>query len=344
MSANKKQGLKKLYFFLSGGLLLIVSFFTWVFFLPNVNTGTDETYLYVYDNTEMNQLVDSMVVNKYISSSFSFGLTAKVLGFKKVHPGRYELKDGMNNFQLVRMLRSGRQKPLKLTFNNIRTKQQLAGRLSKLIMADSLSIINCLNDSAYLASFGFTSQTSISNFIPDTYEVFWNLTAKEVFEKMNKEYLKFWNDDRKAKAAAIPLTPSEVATLASIVEEETNKSDERPSVAGLYINRLKSNMPLQADPTLKFAVGDFGIKRLKLEHILFISPYNTYRNKGLPPGPIRVSTKDGMDAVLNYTKHNYVYMCARETFDGYHNFAVTYAQHQANARKYQKALDARNIK
>lgn len=343
MSANKKQGLKKLYLFLSGGLLLIVFFFSWVLFLPNVNTETDETYLYVYDNTEMNQLVDSLIVHKYVSSSFSFGLTSKMLNYKNVRPGRYELKDGMNNFQLVRMLRSGRQKPLKLTFNNIRTRQQLAGRLSKLIMADSLSIINCLSDSAYLAPYGFTAQTSIANFIPDTYEVFWNLTAKEVFEKMNKEYLKFWNDERKAKAAAIPLTPTEVATLASIVEEETNKSDERPAVAGLYINRLKSNMPLQADPTLKFAVGDFGIRRLKLEHILFISPYNTYRNKGLPPGPIRVSTKEGMDAVLNYTKHKYVYMCARETFDGYHNFAETYAQHQANARKYQKALDARNI-
>lgn len=160
---------------------------------------------------------------------------------------------------------------------------------------------------------------------------------------MKKEHDAFWTAERKAKADSIPLTPVEVSTLASIVEEETNGKAERPMVAGLYINRLKKDMPLQADPTLKFAVGDFSIKRLTIEHILKISPYNTYRNKGLPPGPIRVASPNGIDAVLNYKKHNYIFMCAKETLNGEHNFAVSYAEHQANARKYQKALDARKI-
>ena len=344
MSASKKTGKKNAIVGIGAALLIAVVFALWVLFLPNVKTDSDESYLYIRDNAGMQQVMDSLTANHFLSSSLSFTMSAKLFNYKTVRPGRYALHNGMNNFQLVRMLRSGRQKPLKLTFNNIRTKTQLAARLSGIVMADSLSIINTLNDSAFLAPYGFSTQTAIANFIPDTYEVFWDLDAKELFEKMNEEYRRFWTDERKAKAAAIPMTPTEVATMASIVEEETNQKDERPQVAGLYINRLKKNMPLQADPTLKFAVGDFSIRRLKLEHILFISPYNTYRNKGLPPGPIRVATKNGMDAVLDYTKHDYIFMCARETFDGYHNFAVNYAEHQANARKYQKALDARNIK
>jgi len=244
---------------------------------------------------------------------------------------------------LIRILRSGRQTPVKLTFNNIRTKQQLAARLSTELMADSTSILKLLNDTAFLASYNLNPNTSISLFIPNTYEVFWNLNAKELFERMNKEYAKFWTDERKAKAAAIPLTPTEVTTLASIVEEETNNKHDRPMVAGLYINRMKAGMPLQADPTVKFALGDFGLKRILFGHLRTESPYNTYKHLGLPPGPIRVATENGIDAVLNYTHHKYIYMCASETLNGEHKFAATWEEHQVNAKKYRKGLDDRKI-
>jgi UPF0755 protein len=324
--------------------ILVVFYLGYILFVPNIRIeNEDDTYLYIRDHETMDDLVLALTESGKIRNVSSFKQVASLLGYKKVKPGRYDLSIAMNNFKLVRMLRSGRQKPVKLTFNNIRTKEQLAGRLSKELMADSVSIVQLMNDSAYLAPFGFTVHTAIANFIPDTYEVFWDLDAQEIFDRMNKEYLKFWTPERKAKADSIPMTPVQVATLAAIVEEETNNKAERPQVAGLYINRLNANMPLQADPTLKFAVGDFSIRRLRMEHILYISPYNTYRNKGLPPGPIRVASANGIDAVLNYAKHNYIYMCAKETFDGQHNFAVSYTEHMANARRYQQALNARNI-
>lgn len=326
---------------LGAGCLYIL----FLFFAPNLSPKTNEkAYLRIPDNSTFEQVMDSLEANATVFSTMTFKQAAAVFRYTgRVKPGRYEIAPGMNNFTLVRKLRSGNQTPVRLTFNNIRTKEQLAKRLSTQIMADSTSLLKLLKDTAFLAPYGFTPNTVVSNFIPDTYEVFWNLDAKEIFERMNKEYNKFWTDERKAKAAEIPLTPVEVATLASIVEEETNSAAERPKVAGLYINRLKKDMPLQADPTLKFALGDFGIRRLTIKHILFVSPYNTYRNHGLPPGPIRVASKGGIDAVLNFAHHDYIYMCAKETFNGEHNFAATYAEHQKNARKYQNALNERNI-
>lgn len=344
MSLKKFFSPKKPLFWLFTLVVAIFLYITYVFFAPNISLNNEEkAYLCIRDSSSMDDVITELQKTANVFNISAFKQVAMVFKYTKIRPGRYELSDGMNNFKLVRILRNGRQTPLKLTFNNIRTKEQLAGRLSKVLMADSLSIIQLMNDSAYLASFNLNSNTAIANFIPNTYEMFWDLDARELFERMRKEYDIFWTDERKAKAASIPLSPVEVATLASIVEEETNSKSERPMVAGLYINRLKTNMPLQADPTLKFAVGDFSIKRLKLEHILKISPYNTYRNKGLPPGPIRVASQNGMDAVLNYVKHDYIFMCAKETFNGEHNFAVSYAEHQANARRYQKALDERKI-
>lgn len=331
-------------FWLFTTISLLFVYAVYVLFAPNIFVNNDEkSFLCIGDSSNMEDVISELKKEASVWNVAAFKQTALVLNYKKIRPGRYELTSGMNNFKLVRILRSGRQTPVKLTFNNIRTKEQLAGRLSKLVMADSVSILNLMNDTAYLASYGLKPTTAIANFIPNTYEVFWDLDARELFERMHKEYNIFWTDERKAKAAAIPLSPVEVATLASIVEEETNGKAERPMVAGLYINRLKTDMPLQADPTLKFAVGDFSIKRLTLEHILKISPYNTYRNKGLPPGPIRVATQNGIDAVLNYVKHDFIFMCAKETLNGEHNFAVNYAEHQLNAKKYQKALDELKI-
>lgn len=323
---------------------LVFVYLLYILFIPNISPKqTEKGFLYIPDGSTYEDVVKLLSEQTDINSVGTFSQVSALLRYNKVRPGRYEIKPGMNNFTLVRTLRSGRQTPVKLTFNNIRTKEQLAGRLSKQLMADSVSIVTLMNDTAFLASYGLNPNTVVALFIPDTYEVFWNVNAEGIFQRMKKEYDKFWTGERKAKAAAIPLTPVEVSTLASIVEEETNSKTERPMVAGLYINRLKKDMPLQADPTLKFAMGDFNIKRLKLEHILKISPYNTYRNHGLPPGPIRVASTNAIDAVLNYMKHDYIYMCAKETFNGEHNFAESYSDHQINAKKYQKALDDRKI-
>lgn len=322
-----------------------ILYITYILFAPNISPKTNEkSFLCIPDSSTFSDVTKLLEKDADIFNLSSFKQVSMLLRYgSKIRPGRYEIKPHMNNFQLVRILRSGRQTPVRLTFNNIRTKEQLAARLSTQLMADSVSILKLMNDTAFLAQYGLSPTTAIALFIPNTYEVFWDLNAKELFERMNKEYATFWTDERKAKAAAIPMTPVEVSTLASIVEEETNNKTDRPKVAGLYINRLKTDMPLQADPTLKFAVGDFGLKRLTLKQILFISPYNTYRNHGLPPGPIRVASEKGIDAVLNYAHHNYIYMCASETLNGEHKFAANWAEHQANAKKYQAKLNALNI-
>jgi len=326
-------------------LLAIFLYFVYIFFAPNVFPKTNEkAFLCIPDSSNFEDVIKLMEKEAKVSNTASFKQVANLLKYgKKIRSGRYELKTGMNNFQLVRILRSGRQTPVQLSFNNIRTKEQLAARLSSQLMADSVSILTLLNDTAFLATYNLNPNTSIAYFIPNTYEVFWNTNANKLFERMTKEYDTFWTDERKAKAAAIPLTQIEVSTLASIVEEETNNKKDRPMVAGLYINRLKTGMPLQADPTVKFALRDFSIKRVLLSHLRNSSPYNTYKSIGLPPGPIRVSTPAGIDAVLNYSHHNYIYMCASETLNGEHKFAVTYGEHMANANKYQKELNQRKI-
>ncbi|MDR3652491.1 MAG: endolytic transglycosylase MltG [Paludibacter sp.] len=325
--------------------LAIFLYFAYILFAPNIFPRSHEkAYLCIPDSSTFNDVTKILEKDANVLNVSSFRQVAKLLHYdRKIRSGRYALRLGMNNFQLIRILRSGRQTPVKLTFNNIRTKQQLAARLGSELMADSTSILKLLNDTAFLASYHLNPNTSISLFIPNTYEVFWNINAKELFAKMDKEYNKFWTNERKAKAAAIPLTPTQVTTLASIVEEETNNKHDRPMVAGLYINRLKAGMPLQADPTVKFALNDFGLKRILFGHLRTKSPYNTYLNTGLPPGPIRVATENGIDAVLNYVHHKYIYMCASETLNGEHKFATTWAEHEVNAKKYRKELDERKI-
>lgn len=346
MSAKKKKKqANKIVKWISYAIIVVILYFAYILFAPNIFTRESEkAFLCIPDSSSFNDVTGLLEKDANVLNMSSFKQVATLFHYgAKIRSGRYELKKGMNNFQLVRILRSGRQTPVRLKFNNIRTKQQLAAQLGTELMADSTSILKLLNDTAFLANYNLNPNTSISLFIPNTYEVFWNINARQLFERMNKEYTKFWTDERKTKAAAIPLTTVEVSTLASIVEEETNNRNDRPMVAGLYINRMKAGMPLQADPTLKFAVGDFSLKRIGIKQILFISPYNTYRNHGLPPGPIRVASENGIDAVLNYTHHNYIYMCASETLNGEHKFATNWAEHQANAKKYQQKLNELNI-
>jgi len=240
-------------------------------------------------------------------------------------------------------LRSGNQQPVQVTFNNLRFISELAGAVSKYIQPDSVELLKKFTDPATFEKYGFTESTFHCMFIPNTYEFYWTTTADQFLERMSMEYKHFWNEERRNKATKLGLTPEEVMTVASIVQEESNKKDEKPIIAGLYLNRIKRGMPLQADPTVKFALGNFRIKRVLKSHLEVESPYNTYKYPGLPPGPINFPEIGSINAVLNAAKTPYIYMCAREDFSGYHNFAKTLSAHNENARKYREALDAQDI-
>ncbi len=319
-----------------------------IFNSNNISLLSDEDpYIYIYENSSYEDVKLLIAEKSKIHSKTTFDWVAKILKYDKdasVRSGRYQIENQMSNQKLIRNLRNGNQSPVNLTFNNIRTKEQLAGRLAQQLMPDSLEILSLLRDSAYQQKFGLDTLNAVSLFLPNTYEVFWNIKAEKLFDRMKREYDNFWTEENKRKAAAIPLTPLEVSVLASIVDGETNNVAEKPIVAGLYINRLRIGMPLQADPTVIFATGDFTIRRVLNKHLKMDSPYNTYKNRGLTPGPIRIPTISALEAVLNYDKNDYLYMCAKETFNGEHNFASNWATHLQNARKYQQALNERGVK
>ena len=260
-----------------------------------------------------------------------------------IHTGRYAIHPGENVYHVFSRLYRGYQEPMNLTIGSVRTLDRLVRNVGEQLMIDSAEIAAPLSDSAFIHRLGYTPETLPALFIPNTYQVYWNMSVEEFFQRMQKEHAAFWNEKRRAQAQAMHMTPEEVATLASIVEEETNNNAEKPTVAGLYINRLHANMPLQADPTIKFALQNAGIRRITNADLNIDSPYNTYLHTGLPPGPIRIPSIVGLDAVLNYTRHNYLYMCAKEDFSGTHNFASNYRDHLRNARKYWNALNRRKI-
>lgn len=262
---------------------------------------------------------------------------------KEIKTGHYAIRSDDDMYHLYRRISQGRQSPVNLSFNNIRTRGKLAAVIGKQLMMDSAQIAGKLYDSTFCAGQGFKEETIISLFIPNTYEIYWNISPEDFFERMQKEYKAFWSAERFKKAQEIGFTPTEVTTIASIVEEETNNNQEKPMVAGLYINRLHQDMPLQADPTVKFGLQEFDLHRIRGNHLIVDSPYNTYKYKGLPPGPIRIPSIKGIESVLNYTRHNYIYMCAKEDFSGTHNFASTFTEHQINAKKYWQALNKRKI-
>jgi UPF0755 protein len=240
-------------------------------------------------------------------------------------------------------LRSGKQEPVNITFNNVRLLEDLPPKICANIFLDPETFMTKLEDSTLRAKYGFNEYTFKCMFIPNTYEVFWTITADELVERMSYEYKQFWNDERKAKADTIGLSPIDVSILASIVQAECKMTDEAPVIAGLYLNRLKKNYLLQADPALVYASGDFTIKRVLNKHKEIDSPYNTYKYQGLPPGPINAPEIRYIDAVLNYEQHNYLYMCAKEDFSGYHNFSTNLQQHLVYARRYQRALNREGI-
>jgi UPF0755 protein len=275
----------------------------------------------------------------FVNDMVSFSLVARLMDYdKEIQPGRFLLRRNMTNIQAIRVLKSGQQEAVKITFTNVRLISELAEKITKNTGVRPEEFDDAVDDFVENNKDGFTRENVISLFIPNTYEVYFNVLPEDLVERMNTEYKKFWTEERKAKAKKLGLTPIEVSTLASIVQAETVKKEEAPIIAGLYINRLRKDIPLQADPTLVFASGDFGLKRVLNQHKEIDSPYNTYKYAGLPPGPINMPQISTIDAVLNYQQHKYIYMCAREDFSGYHNFANTLNEHNKNARKYQTAL------
>jgi len=334
--------------FLIGGSVLGISltfYFYQVFFSANTLIESDKAYLLeIPSNSVYKNVVDELYEERVINDALSFSFVAKILGYQEaVKPGLYQIEPKMNNLHLVRMLRSGQQTPVRVTFNTVRTQEELAEKISVNLEVSKEQFLELLQDSVYIRKFGFEEETVMSLFIPNTYEFWWNTSAEELFERMHKEYQNFWTEARSQKAQDLGLSKEEVSTLASIVQAESQKSDERPRIAGVYLNRLRIGMPLQADPTLVFAAGDFTIKRLTAKQMAIDSPYNTYKYAGLPPGPINLPDINSLDAVLNYEKHSYLYFCAKEDFSGYHSFAVGYDEHLSNARRYQRALNAANI-
>ncbi|MBK3518498.1 endolytic transglycosylase MltG [Carboxylicivirga marina] len=312
-------------------------------YAPNVVTTEGKEFLYIHSGADFEDVCVALEDGGYLKDTDGFKWVAEKKNYSKVKPGRYKLKDGWTNNDLVNTLRSGNQTAIKVTFNNIRTMPELAGEVSDYLECDSIELLKALNNIDIFKKLGFTKATSPALFIPNTYELWWNTSPESFIQRMHKEYNKFWTSARKEKAKKAGLTPVEVSTLAAIVDEETIKSDEKPKVAGLYINRLNKNIRLQADPTVKYAIGDFSIQRVLTKDLKTDSPYNTYMHAGLPPGPIRVPSVSGIDAVLNYSKHSYLYMCAKEDFSGYHNFAKTLKQHNVNAAKFQRALNSNRI-
>lgn len=310
-------------------------------FMENVKS---EKAFIIREGTNFNQIINLLEENDIVLNYKAFKWVSKKKNYANlIKPGRYLLKKGMNTNQMVNMLRAGEQAPLNVTFNNIRFKEELAGKISHYIQADSLSLLMLFDDYAKIESYGFTPETYKAMFIPNTYRFYWTTTANQFADRMKQEYDRFWNSVRKEKAEKLGLTPVQVATLASIVQEETAKTDEMERIAGVYMNRLKRGMLLQADPTVKYAAGDFTLRRVLNVHLEIDSPYNTYKYAGLPPAPINFPEVTAIDAVLNFEKHDFLYMVAREDFSGYHNFSRTLAEHNRNAAKYHQALNNMKI-
>lgn len=309
---------------------------------PNVTGNTP--YLYIKTGASYNDFLKDLTDKNIIKNIESFNEAAGKMNLaKNLKPGRYAVNEGMNNRTLINKLKAGNQDAVKLKFQNIRKKENFAAYLAKNLEADSLSFIKVLDSAALVEKYGFTTSNVYTMFIPNTYEFYWNVSPEEFFEKMQKQYEKFWTPTRRAKASKLNLTPIQVTILASIVDWEALYDKEMPTIAGLYLNRLNRGILLQADPTVIFANDDYTVKRVTNALLAINSKYNTYKYAGLPPGPIMMPSIKAIDAVLNREANNYIYMCAKEDFSGYHNFAETKEQHEINAKKYRDAMNKRRI-
>ncbi len=310
---------------------------------PNFLINADDKFIIIEENTDFNELIKKLEDDTLINDILSFSFLSKLMEYQEnIKIGAYKVKMNMSNYEMITMLRSGNQTPIKLTFTYARKIEDLAEKITTKLKMSKDDLLNYLNENINNYD-GFKKNDIISIFLPDTYEVYWNISPEKLTNKMYSEYKKFWNEERLSKLDKINLNQKEAIVLASIVASESRMLDEADRIAGLYINRLNRNMRLQADPTLIFAANDFTIRRVLNKHKKIKSPYNTYIHRGLPPGPIRLASKKYIDAVLNYEKHNYIYMCAKEDFSGYHAFATNLSDHNRNAKKFQIALNMRKI-
>lgn len=330
-------------FFLS--VILVIIFLGYrLLFGTNLKTEGKKITLLIPEGSTYLQALDTIKAHFKISNPDAFDWISKKKNYpRNVKPGSYVIDRDLSYTGLIDLLRSGRQTPVNVTFNNTRYLSDLAGKIGGRIEADSTEIMEFLTNPDNYAKDGFTRENIISVFIPNTYEFYWNTSAKELYTRMLREYRNFWNADRTARAEEMNLNPIEISILASIVDEEAVKSDEKPRIAGVYLNRLKRGMPFQADPTIKFALNDFSITRVLTKHLAIDSPYNTYKYKGLPPGPIGCPSIESIDAVLQAEKHDYLYFAAKADFSGYHNFSRTLSEHNRYAAEYRRELNRRKI-
>lgn len=323
-------------------LLLVGGYFAWqplkAIYFSGVPEHLEERYVCIPTGSSFEEVVFLLKKGGFVTDESDFRWLAEQMNYKKdkMRAGRFEVKPGWSNRDLIQHLRNGAQSPVRLILNNERLPEEVAGVAARFIEADSLSLINTFRDRVFLNEIGYTAENLLTAFIPNTYEIYWNTDAKGFVKRMLKEHETFWSkNNRRAKAQALGLSESEVYILASIVERETNANSEKPTIAGVYLNRLRIGMKLQADPTSVFATRDFATRRVTEYHTTYDSPYNTYMYKGLPPGPISMASIPSLDAVLNPTQHKYLYFCAKPDESGTHAFAETFAAHKVNAERFQ---------
>ncbi len=308
--------------------------------------GGGEKEFFIPTGSDYKVVGDLLVTQGLIGNLEGFHWVARQMNYPNtVRAGRFMLRNGMNGRELVTLLRSGKQSPVKYTFVKFRTVEQLAETTASKLEMDKASLLSLLTNKDFLYRFnGLTPETVLAVFIPNTYEFYWNVTPEDFFTRIFDYYKVFWNDERNTRREKLKLSRLEVMSLAAIVEEETNKNDEKPRVAGVYLNRIRKGWPLEADPTVKYAVGDFTLRRILYEHLQIDSPYNTYLYAGIPPGPICTPSIPSIEAVLNGEKHDYMFFCAKADGSGYHHFSRTLSEHNAYAQEYHRMLNRQNIR
>ncbi len=311
---------------------------------PNILVGKSSKQLYIPHNISFRELRDTLQKGDYLSSKTSFSFLARLMRYdRRIIPGSYQLTPNMSNWQALRLLRTGTQQPVKIVLHHVRDKADLAIKITQNLEISASAFEHLLHDLAFVSQYGFCPENVLTMFIPNTYELYWTISPEALFDRMYKEYQRFWNQYRASQAKCLNLTPVEVSILASIVQDETVRNEEASTIAGIFINRLNKKMPLQSDATIRYVLGKASVRRILYKDVTIDSAYNTYQRRGLPPGPLNVPERAMLDAVLNFTPHNYLYFSAKEDFSGYHYFTKSFEEHLHHARRYRKALNQAHV-